>query len=122
MGAATVELANKVSFERTDQMGQYYKVANLDKKQIIHPHRFDDGMKLREFGCSSLGTMTGLAILLAVGNGQGGGDLRSNHPIIGSWAGDRIAIVGDSAEDYKEISKWTDVSSQVLEAMESWRD
>lgn len=105
-------------------MGQYYKVANLDKKEILHPHKFDDGLKLGEFGCSSMGTMTGLAILLAVGNGQGGGDLRSDHPIIGSWAGNRIAIVGDYAEgfqvDYETISEWTDISEQVLAAMQPW--
>jgi hypothetical protein len=42
--------------------------------------------------------MAGLAILLANSNGRGGGDLRSDNPIIGSWAGDRIVIAGDYAE------------------------
>lgn len=79
-------------------MGQYYFICNLDKREYIHPHKFDDGLKLLEFGMSSGGTMMGLAALLADGNGRGGGDLRVTHPIIGSWAGDRIVIAGDYAD------------------------
>lgn len=84
-------------------MGQYYLTVNLDKRQYLHPHRFGDGLKLLEFGSSGDGTMTGLAILLAEGNGRGGGDLRSGHPIIGSWAGDRIVIAGDYSDPLKYL-------------------
>ena len=80
-------------------MGQYHVVVNLDKKQFIHPHQLGDGLKLMEFANSAGGVMTGLAILLAVSNGRGGGDLQSESEMIGSWGGDRIAIVGDYAED-----------------------
>ena len=80
-------------------MGQYHVVANLDKKEFLHPHHFGDGLKLMEFGNSCEGTMTGLAVLLAEQNGRGGGDLRSEHPVIGSWARDRIVIAGDYYED-----------------------
>ena len=80
-------------------MGQYYKVVNLDKKEYLDPHSFGDGAKLLEFGCSEVGMMTGLAILLADGNNRGGGDLRSDHSLIGSWAGDRIVITGDYADE-----------------------
>jgi hypothetical protein len=51
------------------------------------------------------------------------GDLRSNHPIIGSWAGDRIAIIGDYADKegvgitWEDMAEWEDVSLQALEAM-----
>ena len=83
-------------------MGQYYLVCNIDKQQYLHPHRFDDGLKLLEFGDASCGTMTGLAVLLADGNGRGGGDLRSKHPFVGSWAGDRIVIAGD----YADAGRW----------------
>ena len=78
-------------------MGQYYMVVNIDKKEYLHPHRFDDGLKLMEFGQSAGGTLTGLTILLADGNGRGGGDICSKDPIIGSWAGDRIVIAGEYA-------------------------
>lgn len=104
-------------------MGQYHFILNLDKRQYLHPHRFGDGLKLLEFGASGEGTMFGLAILLANSNRRGGGDLRSNNPIVGSWAGDRIVIAGDygdetetidgepatlyhlAAEEYEEISE-----------------
>jgi hypothetical protein len=82
-------------------MGQYYKVMNLDKKQFLHPHKLGDGLKLMEFGCSANGTMTALALLLADGNGRGGGDMRSDSRLIGSWAGDRIVIAGDYADEGK---------------------
>ena len=83
-------------------MGQYYFIVNLDKRQYLHPHRFGDGLKLLEFGNSGGGTMCGLAILLADGNKRGGGDLYSNNPIIGTWAGDRIVVAGD----YADAGKW----------------
>ena len=103
-------------------MGQYFKVFNLDKKEKLTPHRFHDGQKLLEFGCSSNGTLTGLTILLRQSSGVGGGDfvwgnqgrLQDRHlfPLIGSWAGDRVSIVGDYDdsniyfdESYKDISK-----------------
>lgn len=82
-------------------MGQYYLPTNPDKKQFIHPHKFGDGLKATEFGSSGNGTMMGLAILLADGNGRGGGDLNSDDPVVGSWAGDRIVIAGDYAEKGK---------------------
>lgn len=86
-------------------MGQYHHIHNLDKHEKIHPHALGDGLKLLEFGCSGDGTMTALAILLAgscKGGARGGGDVDSSHLmaqyIIGRWAGDRIAIIGDYAE------------------------
>jgi hypothetical protein len=84
-------------------MGQYYKAVNLDKKQFVRPHACNNGAKLMEFGLSGMGMMSCLAILLADGNGRGGGDLYSENPIIGSWAGDRIVITGDYADDGKFI-------------------
>lgn len=84
-------------------MGQYYVIANLDKKEFINPTSFGDGSKLLEFGSSSDGTMTGLVVLLASSNGRGGGDLhlrsdRWSH-IPGRWAGDRVVVAGDYDDD-----------------------
>ncbi len=112
-------------------MGQYYYIVNIDKKQFLYPHKFDDGLKLMEFGQSSGGTLLGLTILLASGNGRGGGDVFSkayckaeeeymqkkdakkkfpsakkyNDSIIGSWAGNRIVIAGDYGDSYKHIPR-----------------
>lgn len=83
-------------------MGQYHYVMNLDKKQYLHPHHLGDGLKLGEFASGyTSGTMAALGILLACSAGRGSGDVvdREDNPLVGSWAGDRIAIVGDYSED-----------------------
>lgn len=86
-------------------MGQYYYAVNLTRHEYIKPHAFGDGAKLMEFACSAPSMMAGLAILLADGNGRGGGDLdtesRLAKKIIGRWAGDRIVITGDYADEGK---------------------
>lgn len=91
-------------------MGQYYIVANLDQEQYLDPHTCGDLAKLLEFTSNGCGMLACLGILLADGNGRGGGDLLTwNHQtgasepvpgaeVIGSWAGDRIVIAGDYAD------------------------
>lgn len=79
-------------------MGQYHIIANLDKKEWLHPHDFGCGIKLAEFAFASEGPMAGLALLLASSNGMGGGDIFVEDEfddIPGRWAGDRIVIAGD---------------------------
>lgn len=112
-----------------EDMGQYYLIVNLDKKEYIHPHAFGDGLKLMEFGASGTGAMCALAILLASSNGRGGGDLNSTHPAIGAWSGDRIVIAGDYDDEGRfdvpedenlfacALDDFTDISVDVLTAM-----
>jgi len=114
-------------------MGQYYTVANLDKQQALKPTFFQSA-KLMEIVGSSYGVAGALTALLAVGNGCGGGDIASKSKIFGSWAGDRIAVIGDYADesdgfDRAEIREYRDVSEQALLAMiddpeiaDVWRD
>jgi len=84
-------------------MGQYWVVVNLDKKEFVHPHKLGTGMKLWEQVANHPGTGTALLILTAaMPEPRGGGDLALNErseKVIGRWAGDRVAIVGDYAED-----------------------
>lgn len=100
-------------------MGQYHLVANIDKREFIHPHRFGDGLKLLEFGCSAEGTMTGLAVLLAASNGRGGGDLNTDDTapefaeFVGRWVGDRLAIIGDYFEE-GDVPRLTHADMHVL--------
>jgi hypothetical protein len=110
-------------------MGQYYKIVNIKKKQYISPYIFGDGSKLMEFSMSANGVLAGLAILLADGNGRGGGDLHSENDIVGSWAGDNIVIAGDYADAGKFVkepeqnlyevasSEGEDISIKVLDAL-----
>jgi hypothetical protein len=81
-------------------MGQYYVIANITKKEYINPSHLGSGIKLMEFAMDGQSAMTGLAILLASSNGQGGGDLHlpagsEFAHIPGRWAGDRIVVAGD---------------------------
>jgi hypothetical protein len=138
-------------------LGQYHHIVNYDKKQFLDPHKFGEGLKLMEFSSGQYGTMQGLAVLLAASNtpeARGGGDLhpwlggpgyegraRDTKPdrgdwlmknVVGSWAADRIAIIGDYAEPEdaqglhgklgspmdEKTQGWVDVSTLALEAME----
>ena len=116
------------------KMGQYYKVFNKTKKEYLNPHTFGNGLKLMEFTSDGKGILQGLSLLLANGNGRGGGDLHSDNPLIGSWSGHSITIEGDYADDtlWDELEptiygdndnhvpnprydkEWTDISADVL--------
>ncbi len=110
-------------------MGQYYKIVNVKKKQYITPYKFGDGSKLMEFSMSANGVLAGLAILLADGNGRGGGDLNSESDIVGSWAGDNIVVAGDYADTGRFVkqpeqnlyevcqAEGEDISIKVLDAL-----
>lgn len=100
-------------------MGQYYMVVNLERREYLNPLRFGNGCKVREFGFSSYGVMSALAILLAKSSEiAGGGEFDSE--ITGAWAGNRIVIIGDYDESglYQRLNDdYVDVSSEVLRVM-----
>ena len=138
-------------------MGQYWKAVNLDKREYLDPHKMDSGAKLWEqLAAPSVGQA--LVILCAAqreARGAGdldmdinwhgperefpqhdacGGPMPSDYPAIamrtiGRWAGNRVAFVGDYAQDsdlpgspyatskiYEctDNGDWTDVSDDVL--------
>lgn len=104
-------------------MGQYHKVYNVDKKQYIHGHRIKNGLRLMEQVGWIGSTSTALFLLLANSNGRGGGDAEEHH-LIGTWAGDRIVIQGDYADETcqgyineEKMEEFQDVSKQVLEML-----
>lgn len=106
-------------------MGQYWKVVNLDKKEFVSPYRVGCGAKLWEHLANHPATGGALLILCAaMPEARGGGDfdldknwhgpervdmtcagqMPTDYPsiakrTIGRWAGDRIALIGDYAED-----------------------
>ena len=128
-------------------MGQYHLIINLCRREFLDPNRFDNGAKLLEFAGEAYGVLAGLAILLAACNGRGGGDLfgapdrqhpygapLDGHPIIGRWAGDAIAIVGDYHQPddvpghvlpggfYHKVRRqedgWVDLSEQTIATLQ----
>lgn len=64
-------------------MGQYYKIINITKKEVMEPLEFDNGMKLMEF------SYTGNNLVLAMANLMKEG---------GRWFGDKVVVCGDYAE------------------------
>lgn len=147
-------------------MGQYWKPVNLTKREFINPHLLGAGLKLWEQVANHPGTGTALVILCAaMPEARGGGDLDLDenwhgpertfpehniipgpmpndystiaHAIIGRWAGDRIALVGDYSEagdlpaefeadriyglcheDSEESDKYTDITPWVAAVIE----
>ncbi len=103
-------------------MGQYYKVVNTTKGEVMTPHAFGSGAKLMEFSSDRQSIMQGLAILLADGNNRGGGDLRSDNPLVGSWAGDNIVVSGDYADEGKFVPKRNHKQNLYRYAEENYKD
>jgi hypothetical protein len=103
-------------------MGQYHIPVNLDKKQTVNPHKLATGLKLWEQLANNPGTGAALVVLLAsASNGDGGGDLQTGNPVIGSWRGDRIAFVGDYDDNSRyEVDGATMTGAEIYEA--GWFD
>jgi hypothetical protein len=120
-------------------MGQYHIVVNLDKKEWIHPHRIGLGLKQGEQIGSFRATMGDIIyLLLAISNGRGGGDVPTEgiEDVLGSWAGDRVLVVGDYSEpgdidipgiehpyedlylQAQEAADWTEISPKVKPMIE----
>lgn len=106
-------------------MGQYHYVYNLDKKEKLHAHLLDNGLKLVEQIGFMKSTSTALFLLLANSNGRGGGDVEE-HPFVGRWAGDRVVVQGDYANlgdkgyvDEEVYEQFTDVSREVKEMLDT---
>jgi hypothetical protein len=81
-------------------MGQYHSIYNLDKREVIHPHDIGLGAKQREHTghLASLSDM--MYILTTCSPMRGGGDFYAEvmKEFIGRWAGDRVVVIGDYAE------------------------
>lgn len=90
---------------------------NLDRGEVLDPAQFGDSrdLNLAAWRGGYGGVTTALAVALAASNqggSRGGGDLRSRDPFVGSWAGDRIAVV-----PVRQASGFTDVSAHVREVL-----
>ncbi len=84
--------------------------ANLDRGEVLDPAQFGDSRALNlaaAFGGHG-GVTTATAVMLAASNrggSRGGGDLRSRHPLVGSWAGDRVGVLPLSlTREFSDVS------------------
>lgn len=76
-------------------MGQYFKLINEDKKEVINAWDLGGGAKFYEWLFNR--EIRVLAWLLRRSNEGGGGDINNpeKYQTLGRWAGDRISLIGD---------------------------
>jgi len=94
-------------------VGQYFLLANLDRREYIDPHKIGGALKLWEWCANDFCRL--LPFLLRQSDSLGGGDLHDpeGYEYAGRWAGDRIVLVGDydSSGLYHEVREsYTDIS------------
>jgi hypothetical protein len=108
-------------------MGQYFKLVNVDKKEVVHPWDIGGGAKFFEWLYNRQARV--LVWLLRQSDSAGGGDIpvgeRGHYITLGRWARDRVTLIGDydssrlwRASETKDgddvplpYSEYTDISS-----------
>mgnify|MGYP001570892821 FL=1 len=98
-------------------MGQYFLLVNLDKKEVISPHKLGGGLKLYEWMMNE--TARVFPFVMACGDDDGGA-------IRGRWAGDKVILAGDYDKPTIETPEgmktaydlahgWVDITDSVIE-------
>ena len=112
-------------------MGQYHILVNFTKREYVHPHRLGNGAKLLENVGFDTSLSTALFMLMAVSNGRGGGDFRAaadynvaakKRRMIGSWGGDRVAVIGDYFEKKDLPADLIDEPDVYKHVLETFKD
>jgi hypothetical protein len=110
-------------------MGQYHKLVNLDKKEVVHPYNLGLGAKQYEQTGQNGSMSDALYLLVMTSPARGGGDWESFPALSGRWVGDRVVVLGDYTEDsdlkqypnfgqvYNQSLDWTDISDEVAQAL-----
>ena len=97
-------------------MGQYFKIVNEDKKEVVNAWDIGGGAKFWEWMYNPQIRVFGW--LLRKSDGDGGGDIpseeRGQYQTLGRWAGDRVTLVGDydSSELYQKASNEDDAGEK----------
>jgi hypothetical protein len=85
-------------------MGQYHHPVCIEAEEGLNPHGMDSGLKEGKQGFSRPSTPNAIVALVCARGGNMPADC-SQSPLIGRWAGKRVLIQGDYAED-KDIPGW----------------
>jgi hypothetical protein len=113
--------------EKEKKMGQYHKLINLDKHEVVEPYGLGLGAKQYEQTGTEASLGDAIYLLVMTSPASGGGDWPQTD-VSGRWAGDRVVVLGDytSAEAlpeadkadklYSESSTWEDITPKVREA------
>lgn len=79
-------------------MGQYHHPVCIEAEEGLSPYTFGLGSKEGEQGFSGPGTPNAMVALVCARGGNMPADC-SQSPLIGHWAGKRVLVQGDYAED-----------------------
>jgi hypothetical protein len=101
-------------------MGQYHRLVNLDKKEMVHPYNLGLGAKQYEQTGDNGSMGDALYLLVMTSPSRGGGDWELFPDLSGRWVGDRVVIVGDYTED-GDIPNYEN-ASQLYHQSEDWKD
>ena len=85
-------------------MGQYHHPVCIEAEEGLDPTGMDSGLKEGEQGFNRPSTPAAIVALVCARGGNMPADC-SQSPLIGRWAGKRVLIQGDYAED-KDIPDW----------------
>jgi hypothetical protein len=85
-------------------MGQYHHPVCIEAEEGLDPHGMDQGLKEGEQGFSRPSTVSAMVALVCARGGNMPADC-SQSPLIGRWAGKRVLVQGDYAED-NDIPGW----------------
>ncbi|HLY45993.1 MAG TPA: hypothetical protein VKQ73_10475 [Stellaceae bacterium] len=97
-------------------MGQYHIPVCIEAEEGLNPHTLGVGLKEGEQGFSTPSTPNAMVALVCARGGNMPADC-SQSPIIGRWAGKRVLVQGDYAED-GDIPGWRGpLLSQLYRAM-----
>jgi hypothetical protein len=108
-------------------MGQYHKLINLDKHEVVEPHGLGLGAKQYEQTGVEASLADAIYLLVMTSANGGGGDWPLTE-VSGRWAGDRVVVLGDYTSKealpesdnadklYSESSTWEDITPKVREA------
>lgn len=117
-------------------MGQYFAAVNTDKKEFVCPWCVGGVAKLWEWAANPWGAV--FTLLLRKSDEGGGGDFYGYHkgcaeggpipcppyPIVGRWAGDRVALVGDydSSKLWDELYERRTFRNISKDLVTTWND
>jgi hypothetical protein len=76
---------------KTKSTREFPFLVNHTKKLYVKCHKFLNGQ------------LHPLPILTAEGNGRGGGDYKSDSPLVGSWARDILSIEKEAPEGFEDL-------------------
>src|SRR5438445_11287361 len=85
-------------------MGQYHHPVCIEAEEGLSPHGIGDGLKEAEQGFNRPSMPNAIVALVCARGGNQPADC-SQSPVIGRWAGKRVLIQGDYAED-SDIPGW----------------